>query len=74
MKACPHCAELYADAAEHCPQCGLGPKDRISEVRRSRDLCLDEGFGSTRKRQLIIVIAFVVFLLMVSALSWFVAN
>lgn len=74
MKACPHCAELYADAAEHCPRCGLGPKDRISEVRRSQDLGLDDGFGPARKRQLIVAIAFVVFLLLVSALSWFVAN
>lgn len=73
MKACAHCGQAYADAAERCPHCGVGPSDRISEVKRSVDLSLDEGFGPFRRRQLMSVIAFVLFLLIVSALSWFMA-
>ncbi len=74
MKECGHCGNRYADAAQRCPQCGVGPDDRISEVKRTVDLSLDEGFGPERKRQLIIIIVVIDVLIMAVALAWFLGR
>ena len=71
MKACPHCAGLYADAQEICPHCGRKPGDPEGELVGGFDRSLEEGFGRVRRSQLSWIIFAVLLLLAAAGIAWF---